>query len=172
MRTIGDPNLWFAIEVFELSIYLQLILCTSPDAQVIVFKSNPCVSRVLRGRTATGPHRGRGLLSGAEQDRATRPCGVIVGFVWRSLRCRFDFPRLHQFVPINFIVGWSWERGLVGSFRQYRRSKMVSSRSLCTRVVSSANLIIRDGCDESIRLLVERAMCVRVIKSIESTWRI
>lgn len=40
MCTIDDSNLRFAIEVFKLSIYLQLILCTTADAEVIVFKSN------------------------------------------------------------------------------------------------------------------------------------
>lgn len=40
MCTIVDSNLRFAIEVFKLSIYLQLILCTTADAEVIVFKSN------------------------------------------------------------------------------------------------------------------------------------
>lgn len=40
MYAIVDSNLRFAIEVFKLSIYLQLILCTTADAEVIVFKSN------------------------------------------------------------------------------------------------------------------------------------
>lgn len=46
MCAIVDSNLRFAIEVFKLSIYLQLILCTTADAEVIVFKSNLHLGRV------------------------------------------------------------------------------------------------------------------------------
>lgn len=63
MCAIVDSNLRFAIEVFKLSIYLQLILCTTAVAEVIVFKSNLHLGRVGSHATLFMPIRWRWLLS-------------------------------------------------------------------------------------------------------------
>lgn len=89
MCAIDDSNLRFAIEVFKLSIYLQLILCTTADGEVIVFKSNLHLGRV-RAHTLPYlcPHDSDGCstMEQCEWDNRNVSVGAILWTLLMTVR--------------------------------------------------------------------------------------